>query len=159
MVKSTVEYSGDLHCLATHGPSGKTIDTDAPLDNQGRGEAFSPTDLVAAALGTCMATIMGIYARKHGIDLQGMKIEVAKEMSAESPRRIRRIATEVWLPVSKDIDPNGNLEKAALACPVHQSLHPAMEKPVTFHWRDPSLPPEISQTPAGQSAARIAVDF
>lgn len=137
MVKSVIEYEGRLHCRATHGPSGTVINTDAPVDNHGLGEAFSPTDLVAAALGTCMATIMGIYASQHSIDLAGMKIEVAKEMSVEAPRRIRRISTEVWLPIEKAVDPDGLLERAALACPVHQSLDPAMEKPVTFHWKTP----------------------
>ena len=85
MVKVTVEYRGDLHCVAKHGPSGAALETDAPVDNQGKGEAFSPTDLVGAALGSCMATIMGIYARANGIPLEGMRLEVTKEMTP-SPR-------------------------------------------------------------------------
>ena len=87
MVKVAIEYSGELHCVATHGPSGRKLETDAPVDNQGKGESFSPTDLVATALGTCMATIMGIYAQRHGIDLRGMKMEVTKEMTQAPPRR------------------------------------------------------------------------
>ncbi len=132
MVKTSLEYQGGLHCVATHGPSGKSIETDAPVDNHGKGEAFSPTDLVAAALGACMATIMGIYAESHGLDLTGMKIEVSKEMTTTPPRRIARLTTEIWLPAG--IAPNPALERAAHTCPVHQSLHPEVEKPVTFHY-------------------------
>src|SRR5438093_2949357 len=106
MVKISIEYKGELHCSAKHGPSGAQLETDAPRDNEGKGESFSPTDLVATALGTCMATIMGIYARRHDIDLRGMKIEVSKEMSADTPRRIARLATEIWLPIPRSIDPS-----------------------------------------------------
>ncbi len=132
MVKATIEYAGGLHCIATHGPSGRQLDSDAPVDNQGKGESFSPTDLMGVALGTCMATTMGIYAQRHGIELKGMKVEVAKEMSAEPPRRIARLAVEIWFPVGVAKDPA--LERAALTCPVHRSLHPDVEKPVLFHW-------------------------
>ncbi len=135
MVKVAIEYEGDLHCTAAHGPSGSRVVTDAPVDNQGKGEAFSPTDLMAAALGTCMATIMGIYARRKGIDLKGMKIEVAKEMSADLPRRIARLATVIQFPAGAEKDPA--LEQAALTCPVHKSLHPDIDKPVAFHWTSP----------------------
>lgn len=136
MVKITGEYQGDLHCAVTHGPSGRTLETDAPVDNQGRGETFSPTDLVATALGTCMLTIMGIVARHLGIDLKGARIEVVKEMSADSPRRITRLATEIWLPVPRSADQNGVLERAARACPVHQSLHPSIDRPLVLHWKE-----------------------
>jgi putative redox protein len=132
MVKVTVEYQGDLHCNVTHGPSGSVIQTDAPLDNQGKGEAFSPTDLVGAAMGGCMATIMGIYARTKGISLEGMRIDVTKEMTKTPPRKIASLATEIWMPVG--LEKNAALEQAALTCPVHASLHPDVEKPVTFHW-------------------------
>jgi len=108
------------------------VETDAPVDNQGKGESFSPTDLVGTALGSCMATIMGIYARQKGIALEGMKIEVTKEMTTSAPRKIARLTTEVWMPPGLQQDPA--LEKAALTCPVHQSLHPDVEKPVQFHW-------------------------
>lgn len=132
MVKMSLEYKGGLHCVATHGPSGATVETDAPVDNHGRGEAFSPTDLVAAALGACMATIMGIYADSHGLNLTGLRVEVSKEMSATPPRRIAKLTTEIWLPAG--IAKNPALERAALTCPVHASLHPEMEKPITFHY-------------------------
>jgi putative redox protein len=132
MVKVFIEYQGGLHCSARHDPSGATIQTDAPVDNQGKGEAFSPTDLVGAAMGSCMATIMGIYARKCGIALEGMRIEVAKEMTLSGPRKIARLATDIWMPAG--LARNPALEQAALTCPVHQSLHPDVEKPVNFHW-------------------------
>jgi uncharacterized OsmC-like protein len=131
MVKVSVEYVGDLHCTVEHGPSGATIQTDAPADNQGKGEAFSPTDLVGAAMGSCMATIMGIYARSKGIALEGLRIEVSKEMTPP-PRRIGRLATDIWFPAGLARDPA--LEQAALTCPVHRSLAAEMEKPVNFHW-------------------------
>ena len=132
MVKMTVEYAGDLHCTALHGPSGSRLETDAPVDNHGRGESFSPTDLVGTALATCMATVMGIYARRTGIDLAGMKIEVGKEMTQTPPRRIERLNVEIRMPATVEHDPA--LENAARTCPVILSLHPDIEKPVTFHW-------------------------
>ena len=132
MVKITVTYAGNLHCSATHGPSGRVVETDAPVDNQGRGESFSPTDLVATALASCMATIMGIYAQRNEIDLAGMRIEIGKEMTPTAPRRIARLPVEVWLPTPLTKDPA--LENAALTCPVFLSLHPDIEKTVTFHW-------------------------
>jgi putative redox protein len=132
MVKVFIEYQGNLHCSAKHGPSGATMQTDAPVDNQGRGESFSPTDLVATALGSCMATIMGIYARQKGIAIEGMRVEVTKEMTATAPRKIARLSTEIWMPPGLARLPA--LEHAALTCPVHQSLHPDVEKPVDFHW-------------------------
>src|SRR5262249_10950548 len=130
MVKISLEYSGDLHCVAVHEPSKAKLETDAPVDNQGRGESFSPTDLVATGLGTCMATLMGIYARKNNIDLKGMRIEVIKEMSKEPPRRIVGLRSEVWMPCPE----NEGLKNAALTCPVHLSVHPDIVRPVIFHW-------------------------
>ncbi len=132
MVKVTVEYEGDLHCSAKHGPSGATLATDAPVDNQGKGESFSPTDLVGTALGSCMATVMGIYAKQKSIDLQGMRVEVTKEMTQAPPRKIARLSTDIWMPAG--LARNPALEQAALTCPVHRSLHPDVEKPVNFHW-------------------------
>jgi len=132
MVKIEVEYTGELHCSATHGPSARKLETDAPVDNQGKGESFSPTDLVATALGTCMATVMGIYANRHGINLSGMKLEVTKEMTQTPPRRIARLSTQFWMPAG--LERNEALENAAVTCPVHQSLHLDIQKPVVFHW-------------------------
>lgn len=132
MVRISIEYTGDLHCKAQHGPSGSVVETDAPVDNQGRGESFSPTDLVATGLGTCMATIMGIYAKRKGIPLEGLRIEIGKEMTQSPPRKISKLTAEIWLPAGVAKDPA--LEAAALTCPVYQSLHPEVEKSVVFHW-------------------------
>ncbi len=136
MVKITGEYQGDLHCTATHGPSGNTLATDAPKDNQGRGEAFSPTDLVATALATCIATTMAIVARRQGIELRGLRYEVTKEMSAFGPRRIARLETHLGLPLPRTEPVAKLLEHAAENCPVHLSLDPSVEKPVVFHWAE-----------------------
>jgi len=88
MVEIDIEYEGDLHCRAMHGPSSAVLSTDAPKDNQGKGEAFSPTDLLATALGACMMTVMGIYARTKGVDLKGTHVHVTKEMVADPRRRV-----------------------------------------------------------------------
>lgn len=136
MVTITGEYEGDMHCSATHGPSGRKLVTDAPKDNQGKGEAFSPTDLTATSLAVCMLTIMAQVARRHGVELRGTRFEVNKHMSTDTPRRIVRLETKIWLNVRKDALPDGLLERAAATCPVHQSLHPAIEKPVVFHWQE-----------------------
>lgn len=134
MVKITGDYHGELHCSARHEPSGRELVTDAPKDNQGRGEAFSPTDLVATALGTCIATTMAIASRKHGVELKGLRFEVTKEMSTDSPRRIVRLAAQVWMPIPESHPAAKPLVGAAHACPVHQSLHPSVDAPITFHW-------------------------
>lgn len=134
MVKITGEYQGELHCSAVHGPSGAGLSTDAPRDNQGKGELFSPTDLVATAMGTCIATTMALVARKHGVELKGLRYEVTKEMSASAPRRIVRLATTLWMPIAATHPAASALEHAAHHCPVHQSLHPEVEKPILFHW-------------------------
>jgi len=134
MVTITGEYQGDLHCTAAHGPSGTVLFTDAPKDNQGRGEAFSPTDLTATSFATCIATTMALAGRKQGLELKGLRFEVTKEMSADAPRRIVRLAAQIWLPIPRTDAAAKVLEHAALTCPVHQSLHPTIERPVTFHW-------------------------
>src|SRR3989449_10964978 len=122
MVKVDVTYTGDLHCDATHGPSQSQISTDAPMDNKGKGKAFSPTDLVATALATCMSTTMGIKAQKLGIDLRGMTVSVQKEMSKDAPRRIVGLPSEVHIPLPKNHPQRELLEQTALNCPVHKSL-------------------------------------
>ncbi|MBA3849146.1 MAG: osmotically inducible protein OsmC [Opitutus sp.] len=135
MVKSTGIYTGGYNCELTHGPSGQRVETDAPKDNHGRGAAFSPTDLFCAALGSCMVTTMAIAAKNRlGFDIAGVKWEVTKEMSADAPRRIVRIASQVWMPIPKSRDPEGVLERAALTCPVKKSLAPEVDTPVVFHW-------------------------
>lgn len=133
-VSISVEYQGGLRCLATHGPSGNQFVTDAPVDNHGKGESFSPTDLVATALATCMATVMNIKAAQKGYDITGMKVSVEKHMSADAPRRIVRLPVIIEIPLPADHPDRAVLEATALACPVHQSLHPDIEKPVTFVW-------------------------
>ncbi len=133
MVKISIEYTGGLHCRAVHGPSSAKIETDAPTDNQGKGEAFSPTDLVGTALGTCIATTMAIVAERHEVDLLGLTVQVSKEMS-DAPRRIGRLTTEVHVPLPADHPQREVLEKAALGCPVHRSLAAEMERRTKFFW-------------------------
>ena len=99
MVNISIEYTGDLHCDAVHGPSHAKIATDAPTDNKGKGESFSPTDLVATALGTCMSTILAMAAQEHGLDVKGMTVNVSKEMSKDAPRRIVALPSEVHIPL------------------------------------------------------------
>jgi len=134
MVRILIDYQGELHCQVTHEPSGATFQTDAPKDNQGRGETFSPTDLVATALGSCMATTMAIVGRRHGMELGNINITVDKEMTSEGPRTIRRLITHVYFPFGRDADPEQILEKTALGCPVYLSISAAMDKSVHFHW-------------------------
>jgi putative redox protein len=138
MVKITGEYQGELRCVAVHGPSGQTLQTDAPKDNLGRGEAFSPTDLLATSLVTCVVTTIAIVAKKQGltVDFTGIKYSVTKEMSADVPRRIVRLAMELWLPLRKTPELAALVEKTAANCPVHLSLNPSIEKPITFHWAE-----------------------
>jgi len=134
MVSIQIEYQGDLHCKASHGPSGAELTTDAPIDNQGRGESFSPTDLVATALGTCMITIMGIAARTLSIDISGVTATVEKEMTAIPPRRIERLTVRIHIPHSPSAEDKQKLERAAHTCPVHRSLHPDVQIPIEFVW-------------------------
>ena len=134
MVNIQVEYQGDLHCKATHGPSGAALSTDAPKDNQGRGESFSPTDLVATALGSCMLTIMGIAARTLDTNIAGATAAVEKEMTATPPRKIKRLTVRIHVPHSPSQAVKEKLERAAQACPVHKSLHPDVEIPIEFTW-------------------------
>jgi len=134
MVKIDVNYTGQLHCDAKHGPSGAELSTDAPVDNNGKGEAFSPTDLVATALGTCMLTVMGIVAEKKGIDMGAAKASVQKEMSADLPRRIVKLTVEIEVPLVEDHPDRKAIEAAALSCPVHNSLPEELERPVNFRW-------------------------
>lgn len=134
MVDITVRYEGNLRCSATHGPSGTVILTDAPVDNQGKGEAFSPTDLLAAALPACMMTIMGIVAQRHSIPLEGMMATTRKEMTTEGPRRIHRLTTTIRVPLPAAHPHREALERAAHACPVHKSLGADLDTPVEFMW-------------------------
>lgn len=134
MVDIAVRYTGELRCEAVHGPSGATLTTDAPVDNHGRGEAFSPTDLVAAALPACMLTIMGIVAERHDLDLVGMTARTEKVMSQDAPRRIASLRTTIEVPLAADHPKRGMLENAAHTCPVHKSLHPEIDASIEFVW-------------------------
>ncbi|MBV9391842.1 MAG: OsmC family protein [Verrucomicrobia bacterium] len=135
MVKIVAQYEGNLRTEATHTPSGTQLLTDAPLDNGGKAESFSPTDLVATALGTCMITTMGIFAERHGIDLRGTRVEILKEMQSQPQRRIRALNVNLYVSVPEDHPQRFALEQAALGCPVHKSLHSDVKIPVEFHWQ------------------------
>jgi putative redox protein len=134
MVAIQIEYQGELHCKAVHGPSATELNTDAPKDNQGRGESFSPTDLVATALGTCMLTIMGIMARTLNIDIAGTTATVEKEMTDAPPRMIKRLSVKIHVPHALSPEDQQKLERAAYTCPVHKSLHPDVQTPIAFTW-------------------------
>jgi putative redox protein len=134
MVAIQLEYQGDLHCRAVHGPSQTELSTDAPTDNQGRGESFSPTDLVATALGSCMLTVMGIMARTLALDIAGTTASVEKEMTTSAPRRIASLAVKIHVPHALSAENQQKLERAAHTCPVHKSLHPDIETPIHFTW-------------------------
>lgn len=130
---SKVNYLGDLRTSAIHIASEKNIITDAPIDNQGKGEAFSPTDTVATALASCLLTIMGIKARDLNIDIKNTTAEVCKVMES-NPRRISEIQITVNFTKSYDQRIKKILEKAALACPVSNSLHPDLKQNILFNW-------------------------
>ena len=134
MVRIESIYEGGLRCRAVHGPSGQQLVTDAPVDNHGQGESFSPTDLVATALGCCLMTVMGIVAERHGVDLAGMRAETVKEMSQSAPRRIAALRTRLTIPLPPDHPQRALLEQAAHACPVHRSLHPEIDAAVELAW-------------------------
>ena len=133
-----IEYLGDLRTDCAHLQSGTHINTDAPTDNQGRGEAFSPTDLVANALGTCIITTMAIVARRDGIDLKGSALDVTKVMTSQPPRRIARIEIDLTILATPmpDDDTRAQLEKIAHTCPVAISLHPDLEQVVNLRWEE-----------------------
>ncbi len=138
MVDIDIAYQGQLRCEATHRPSQARFTTDAPVDNNGRGESFSPTDLVATGLGTCMITVMGIAARKKDLDLGGVRVHVKKVMTTTPPRRIARLEVELTAPeeVAARVDEatRRELEHSAHTCPVRLSLLDAIDVPVTFRW-------------------------
>jgi putative redox protein len=134
MVEIQVAYQGELRCQAKHGPSGTTIITDPPVDNMGKGESFSPTDLVATALGACMLTLMGISAQRHNLDITGTKATVTKEMVTDPFRRIGRLGVTIVVPRQLSEDDRKRLERAAMTCPVHKSLHPDVQQVVEFKW-------------------------
>lgn len=134
MVQIDIVYQGQLRCAATHLPSGTTLATDAPKDNMGKGETFSPTDLVATALGSCMLTIMGIVAQRHGLKIEGSTVTVTKEMVSQPIRRIGSLGVVINVPVALSLEDQRRLENGVVTCPVQKSLHPDIDVPITFNW-------------------------
>ncbi len=132
-----IRYTGDLHTQATHTPSGSVLVTDAPTDNGGKGEQFSPTDLVATALGSCLLTVMGLVAQRSGLDLTGTRVQVIKEMTASPLRRIGALTVAVAFPPGRvtSADDRRKLERTANTCPVKQSLHPDVQVHLTFQYQ------------------------
>jgi len=133
MVEMTGIYVGDKHCDLIHGPSGAKLSTDAPKDNNGRGEAFSPTDLMGAALASCILTTIAIVAERDGKDVKGSSFKVTKEMNP-NPRKIASLKVELKLPANIPVDYRNKLEHIAMTCPVHRSIHPDVLMPVSFDW-------------------------
>jgi uncharacterized OsmC-like protein len=133
MATSKITYNGELRTTCEHIRSGNTFMTDAPVDNNGLGQAFSPTDTVATGLGSCMITVMGIKARDLGIDLTGSTVEITKHM-ASGPRRISKIEARLRLAANVSEKQRKILENTASTCPVHYSLHPDIEKVISFRW-------------------------
>ena len=136
MVMQSTLYLGQLRCKATHGPSGVELVTDAPTDNQGRGESFSPTDLVATALATCNVTTMAITAQRDKVKLDGTKVYAEKHMSTDAPRRIARIVIKIEFPSGIPRQYREKLETIARTCPVARSLHPDVTLDMTFSYPD-----------------------
>jgi putative redox protein len=136
MVEVGITYDGRLRCTAEHGPSGVRLSTDAPVDNQGLGESFSPTDLVATGLGACILTIMGIAARRDGISLDGTRVRVEKHMSSEPPRRISKLIVRFAFAPGISKDHRNALERCVNACPVKKSIHPDIDVRVSFAYPD-----------------------
>lgn len=138
MVEIQVVYEGELHTVGTHGPSVAQLETDAPTDNHGRGESFSPTDLVATGLGACMLTVMGIVARRHEWPIEGTRARVEKHMVAEPVRRIGRLVVDLAFPPGVPEEARSTLEHTARTCPVRQSIHPEIELELRIEWDRPS---------------------
>jgi putative redox protein len=134
MVPQSIRYLGGLRCEATHGPSGRIVTTDAPVDNHGKGEAHSPTDLVCTALATCMLTTAGIVAQRDGMALDGAVASVEKHMTTTLPRKIARIVVRITFPATVAVEYRAKLEKAAHTCPVALSLHPDVVQDISLTW-------------------------
>jgi putative redox protein len=134
MAKFEIFYEGSLRTRCVHQENGKVLKTDAPKDNMGKGEEFSPTDLVAVALGSCIATLMGIAANKLKVDLSGLRLTVEKEMATAPSRKIGRLKVEIYCPQTFSSEITQQIEERGLHCPVHQSLHPDVKQEITFHW-------------------------
>jgi putative redox protein len=136
MVEINITYEGGLHCKAVHGPSGAVVVTDAPVDNHGKGEGFSPTDLAAASLGVCLLTVMGIACQDRNIKMKGTTCRIEKHMSSDTPRRIIKIVADINFLKGIPFDKRGLLEAVALHCPVAKSLNQDMEVIMNFNFPD-----------------------
>ncbi|HEY0008090.1 MAG TPA: OsmC family protein [Tepidisphaeraceae bacterium] len=136
MVEMSIVYKGQLRTEITHKPSKAVLETDAPVDNMGRGEAFSPTDLLAASLASCMLTTMAIVAQRENVGLGQVKVTVGKEMTSSGPRRVQRLTVRFDLPAGFEALQRRKLEMAAHACPVSKSLHSDVQVETTFNWAD-----------------------
>ncbi len=136
MVEINTVYEGGLHCKAVHKPSGVTIETDAPVDNRGKGESFSPTDLLATSLAVCYLTTMGIAAEDRGIDMKSATCRIEKHMSTDSPRRVVKLVAEIIFPLGIPFDKRGILEAVALHCPVSKSLSADIDVDLKLHFPD-----------------------
>ena len=136
MVVITGSYTGSLRCESTHGPSRTTLVTDAPADNMGRGESFSPTDLVATALGTCILTTMAIVAQRRGIDFSSATYTVEKHMVMDPERRVGRLPVTIRMSATISAENRAVLERAAHTCPVNKTLHPDVSAPISFVYED-----------------------
>ncbi|MFA7275948.1 MAG: OsmC family protein [Pseudobdellovibrionaceae bacterium] len=134
MVTITSKHSGHLQYTSVHDPSSTELLTDAPLDNGGTASSFSPTDLVATALLTCIMTTIELYAARHDLKLDGMHGAVQKKMRTESPRRIAELILDIHMPLPADHPMRARLEEMASKCPVHLSLHPDVKESITWHW-------------------------
>ena len=133
---ATIIYTGQLRCNATHNQSGSVIETDAPTDNRGKGERFSPTDLLCVSLGTCIITTIGIKATDMGIDLTGTTLQIQKYMLAD-PRRVGKVEIEIGFPATLKLDEKDKtiLKRIGDNCPVQKSIHPDIETKVVYNWR------------------------
>jgi uncharacterized OsmC-like protein len=136
MVQQNMSYLGELRCEAIHGPSSVHLITDAPTDNQGKGESFSPTDLVVTALATCMITTAGMVAQRENVKLEGTKIYAEKHMSIDSPRRIVKVVLHFDMPKSIPLNFRPKLKATAASCPVKQSIHPDVAVDIHFRFPD-----------------------
>lgn len=136
MVEIKTKYDGSLICTAVHTPSGKKIQTDAPVDNHGKGSSFSPTDMLAASLGVCYLTTMGIAAEERGIKMKGTTCRIEKHMSEDKPRRVAKLVAEIVFPDGIPLHVRGMLEAVAIHCPVAKSLHPDIDVDLKLHFLD-----------------------
>ena len=141
MVEIAITYDGTLRCSASHGPSGTGLITDAPVDNHGKGESFSPTDLLATALGTCMMTYIGLLAERSGWDVTGTTMRVQKEMVADPIRRVGRLVVDIHIPVELSDKDLTVVENTVNTCPVKMSISDRIQVPITVTGKNPSWKP------------------